>query len=141
MKEPPPEVAFIKRWMRKASHRLLLALFNVFPLPQMAGFRQSFEFAGQCVDRGYSILVFPEGMRTQDGKMNSFRAGIGILATNLNIPVVPIKIDGLFELKRAGKKVSWPGAVRVTVGPAARYDAGSDSAKVALDLETRVGSM
>lgn len=141
MKEPPPEINWMRKWFQKAAYKLLLALFNVFPLPQKAGFRESFEFAGQSVDRGYSILVFPEGTRTQDGKMNSFRSGIGILATNLQIPVVPVRIDGLFNLKKAGRKYARLGAVRVTIGPPVRYDSKMNPAAIALDLERRVGSI
>jgi len=51
------------------------ALLNLFPLPRAAGFRKSFAYAGEAVDRGYSVLVFPEGKHTTDGKMNPFRAG------------------------------------------------------------------
>ena len=49
-----------------------VALLNLFPLPREAGFRESFAFAGESVDRGYSILVFPEGHHTTDGKMRRF---------------------------------------------------------------------
>ena len=141
MRDPPPGTSFMKRWVAKASYGLVVALFNVFPLPQKTGFRESFDFAGESVDRGYSILVFPEGMRTQDGKMNPFRAGIGILAKNLNIPVVPIRIGGLFELEKARKKFSRPGAVRVTIGPAIHFDAETEASKIALDLEMCIRSM
>jgi hypothetical protein len=57
-----------------------VSLLNLFPLPREAGFRRSFAYAGEAVDRGYSVLVFPEGRHTADGKMNPFRAGIGLLA-------------------------------------------------------------
>jgi long-chain acyl-CoA synthetase len=141
MRRPAPEISFIVRWTKKLSYRLLVSLFNVFPLPQKAGFRESFDFAGESVDLGYSILVFPEGKRTQDGKMNPFQAGIGILATDLHVPVVPIRIDGLFELRQARKMFSRPGTVMVTIGPAVRYDQGTDASQIALDLETQVRSM
>ena len=72
------------------------SLLNLFPLPRQSGFRRSFHL-GEAVDRGYSVLVFPEGRHTTDGKMNPFRAGIGLLAVNLGIPVLPMRIDGLFE--------------------------------------------
>ena len=54
-----------------------VSLLNLFPLPREAGFRRSFAYAGEAVDRGYSVLVFPEGRHTTDGKMNPFRAGSG----------------------------------------------------------------
>ena len=58
------------------------------------------------MDRGYSVVVFPEGRHTVDGKMNPFRAGIGLLANNLGVPVLPMRIVGLFEVKHAGKKLA-----------------------------------
>ena len=92
-------------------------------------------------DRGYSILVFPEGKRTLDGSLSPFRAGVGILANNLNLPVVPIRIDGLFELKQKGKKIARPGTVKVTIGPAVRYQPGTDPVLIARDLEGRMVSL
>ncbi len=55
---------------------LITALFNVFPLPQYSGFRQSFRHAGEAVDHGYSVLVFPEGHRSDDGKPQPFKAAL-----------------------------------------------------------------
>ena len=52
------------------------------------------------MDLGYNVLVFPEGARTKDGQMATFRGGIGILASGLNATIVPIKLEGLFELKQ-----------------------------------------
>jgi long-chain acyl-CoA synthetase len=140
MRKPPVEMRLIRRWIEKLSYVLVTALFNVFPLPQKAGYRQSFIFAGESVDRGYSILVFPEGTRTQTGEMGPFRAGIGILATNLDIPVVPIRIEGLFEIKKARKKYARPGTIRVTIGAPVQYERGADPSAIALDLENRTRS-
>ncbi len=141
MRNPPSNMPFMKRCIEKLSYLLVVALFNVFPLPQKTGFRTSFSFAGESADRGYSILVFPEGTRTRDGKMGPFHAGIGLLATNLNLPVVPIKIEGLFELKKSRKKLARPGTVTVTIGSATRFDPGTDPLQIARDLETRVESL
>jgi long-chain acyl-CoA synthetase len=141
MRHPPRELGCIKRYVEKVSYWLVVALFNVFPLPQKTGFRASFSFAGESADRGFSILVFPEGSRTRDGSLGPFRAGIGLLATNLNIPVVPMRIDGLFALKKAGKKLVKPGTVTVTIGSPVQFAPGTDPFVIARDLETRVASL
>jgi len=141
MRYPPKEMLFIKRWAEQLFYFLAVALFNVFPLFQRTGFRGSFAFAGESADRGYSILVFPEGARTQDGNMSPFRAGIGLLATNLNIPVVPIRLDGLYALKIAGKKWARPGAVVVTIGSPVRYAPGTDPSQIARDLENKIAEL
>jgi long-chain acyl-CoA synthetase len=115
-----------------------VSLLNLFPLPREAGFRQSFAYAGEAVDRGYSVLVFPEGRYTVDGKMNPFRAGIGLLANNLGIPVLPLRIEGLFEVKRAGRKFAAPGRICVRVGRPIRFAAGSDPGQIARELQNGV---
>jgi long-chain acyl-CoA synthetase len=91
--------------------------YSRFPLPREAGFRDSFAFAGESVDRGFSILVFPEGRHTTDGHMCPFRSGIGLLVKNLGIPVVPMRIDDLFELKHAGRRTASPYQNKVKIGP------------------------
>jgi len=115
-----------------------VSLLNLFPLPREAGFRQSFAYAGEAVDHGYSILVFPEGRHTTDGKMNPFRSGIGLLAQNLSLPVLPMRIDGLFELKQAGKKFTSPGRIRVKIGEPMRFAADSTAEQIAGQLQQAV---
>jgi len=107
------------------------------PLPREAGFRQSFAYAGEAVDRGYSLLVFPEGRHTVDGKINPFRAGIGLLANNLGIPVLPMRIVGLFEVKQAGRKVAAPWRIRVRIGQPVSF-APEDPQQIARELQKKV---
>jgi long-chain acyl-CoA synthetase len=115
-----------------------VCLLNLFPLPREAGFRQSFAYAGEAVDRGYSILVFPEGRHTADGNINSFRAGIGLLANNLGVPILPIRILGLFELKRAGKRFAAPWKIRVRIGQTMKFAPGTDPGEIAAALQKAV---
>jgi long-chain acyl-CoA synthetase len=140
MRTPPPDMRWHRRMIEKLSYYLVVSLFNVFPLPQQTGFRQSFAFAGESADRGYSIVVFPEGRRTQDGKLSPFRAGIGILAKNLNLPVVSMRIDGLFELKQARRKFA-PGTVTVTIGAPKRFAPECEPEEIAQALEREMASL
>jgi long-chain acyl-CoA synthetase len=115
-----------------------VSLLNLFPLPRESGFRRSFAYAGEAVDRGYSVLVFPEGRHTTDGKINPFRTGIGLLAQNLGIPVLPLRIDGLFERKQAGKRFAPPWSIRVRIGKPLQFEAGKSAEEIAAALQRAV---
>jgi long-chain acyl-CoA synthetase len=118
-----------------------VSLLNLFPLPRDAGFRRSFAYAGEAVDRGYSVLVFPEGRHTTDGKLCPFRSGVGLLAEDLGIPVVPMRIDGLYEYKRAGKHFAPPWKISVRVGAPTKFAPGIDAAQIATELQTAVENL
>ncbi len=141
MLHPPPEMNFGERWSERWSYFLVFALFNVFPLPRESGFRRSFSFAGDLADRRWSILIFPEGKTTEDGQMSRFRSGIGLLAQHLRLPVVPIRIKGLFELKRANRILARPGQVTVTVGQPVSFPMDQDPNEIARELESRVAGL
>src|SRR5438309_8849780 len=141
MRHPPRDWFLAKRWAYQLGYWLVRALFNVFPLPQLSGFRESFAFAGELVDRGYSVLVFPEGHHTTDGRIRPFRSGIGLLANNLGIPIVPLRIKGLFELKQAGKRFARPYTVSVKIGPPVRFPQGSDPGWIAGELQKKLDDL
>jgi long-chain acyl-CoA synthetase len=94
---------------------LITALYNVFPLPRSAGFRRSFQHAGEALDRGYNVLVFPEGTRTDTG-LQAFRPGIGLLVRESDAPVLPVALVGLSELKQQRKGWFRSGRLTVRVG-------------------------
>jgi long-chain acyl-CoA synthetase len=115
-----------------------VSLLNLFPLPREAGFRRSFAYAGEAVDRGYSVLVFPEGRLTTTGEMNPFRSGIGLLAENLGIPVLPMRIDGLYEIKQAGKKFAAPHKITVRIGKPMSFELGTTPEQITSRLAEAV---
>ena len=101
-----------------AAYWLLTALFNVFPLPRARGFRRSFAHAGEAMDRGYSVLIFPEGTRSRDGRLHAFRPGIGLLAAQSRVPIVPIALVGLGEIRTAHSRWFRSGKIEVRIGHA-----------------------
>lgn len=67
---------------------------------------------------GISILAFPEGHRTLDGKIRAFKRGIFFMARDAGIPVVPLAVRGLFEVNHKGSVAFTPGReVCVFIGP------------------------
>lgn len=137
----PNDWSFPRRAVARLKYLLVVSLFNVFPLPKMSGFRESFRFAGDLVDRGWSVLVFPEGDLTPNGKLQPFRAGIGLLASNLKIPVLPMRIDGAYEIREAGTIFSRPGRVRVHIGKPLEFPPGADPQEITKALEPRVAEL
>jgi long-chain acyl-CoA synthetase len=99
---------------------LITALYNVFPLPRSAGFRRSFQHAGEALDHGYNVLVFPEGFRTEAG-LQPFRPGIGLLVHESDAPVIPVALAGLSELKQQRKGWFRSGKLTVRVGEPIRF--------------------
>jgi long-chain acyl-CoA synthetase len=141
LRSPAPERGFFARIYDRLQWVSGVSLLNLFPLPREAGFRRSFAYAGEAVDRGYSVLVFPEGRLTTTGEMNPFRSGIGLLAENLGIPVLPMRIDGLYEVKKAGKKFAAPHKITVRIGKPMRFEPGTTPEQITTRLSEAVKAL
>jgi len=133
----------LREWRstKKLTYALGASLFNVFSLPRKSGFRKSFAYAGEAIDRGFSVLIFPEGHETKNGMMQPFRSGIGLLASELNVPIIPIKLDGLWELKQRPQYFVRPGTVSVTFGEPVQFRPGQTPEEITRELESRVRSL
>jgi 1-acyl-sn-glycerol-3-phosphate acyltransferase len=81
------------------------------------------------------VLVFPEGRRTQDGNLSPFRSGIGMLASRLNVPVIPIRIHGLYEMKLSGRKIARAGELSVTIGKPMHFPPNTSAEEITEQLE------
>ena len=143
MRRPPREWLFAKRWAYQIGYWLVIALFNVFPLPQFSGFRESFRYAGESVDRGYSVLVFPEGEvnDSADGAMAPFQSGVGLLAENLRIPIVAMRLDGVWQMKRERRRLAHLGEITVRIGAPVTFPPGTSADEIARKLESFVRSL
>jgi long-chain acyl-CoA synthetase len=143
MRTPPDEWFFAKRWAYQLGYFLVTALFNVFPLPQFSGLRQSFRFAGESVDRGYSVLVFPEGVvnNSADGRMAPFQSGIGLLAENLALPIIPMRLDGVWQMKQEHRRLASLGEITVHIGSPITFPPNTPANEIARQLQSIVSSL
>lgn len=141
LRTPSPDRNLFLRIYDRIQWVLGVSLLNLFPLPREAGFRRSFAYAGEAADRGYSVLVFPEGRHTTDGKLLPFRSGTGLLAQNLGIPILPMRIDGLFEIKQSGKKFAAPWKIHVRIGALMTFAVGTAPEKIAAELREAVARL
>lgn len=122
----------------RAAYWLLSALFNVFPLPRLQGFRQSFAHAGEALDRGCSVLIFPEGARSSTGQMAPFRQGIGLLAAQAEVPVLPVALLGLENMRE--RTTGWfrSGKVEVRIGNPVLWNESTSPALWTAELEQQL---
>jgi long-chain acyl-CoA synthetase len=133
----PWRQVFIKR----LNYYLAAFFFNAFPLPQReAGARQTLRYIGEITADGFSILIFPEGVRSQTGAMTTFLGGIGMIGSRLELPVIPVRVDGVHEILHVKDKMARPGRVRVSFGAAMRLE-GDDYAALAKQVEDAVRAM
>jgi long-chain acyl-CoA synthetase len=123
---------------KRLNYYLAAFFFNAFPLPQReAGARQTLRYIGEISADGFSILIFPEGVRTQTGEMTAFLGGIGMIGSRLELPVIPVRIEGVHEILHVKDKMARPGRVRVAFGAPMRLR-GDDYAALARDVEDAV---
>jgi len=130
-----------RRLLEAFQTMLVQFFFNAWPLPETAGFRRSLVYAGELADRGFSILVFPEGRHVPDGTMEPFRGGVGIVARELRAPVLPVHIEGSGRILPDERY--WPhfGRVRVAIGAPLRVAADELPEDVTRRLEAAVEAL
>jgi long-chain acyl-CoA synthetase len=124
-----------------AAYWLVTALYNVFPLPRRRDFQRSFAHAGEALDRGYSVLIFPEGTRSPAGELAPFRPGIGLLVKQAHAPVLPVALNGLGELKAKGRGWFRSGKLEVRVGQPVRFGSLDREAEITAKLHAEVAEL
>jgi long-chain acyl-CoA synthetase len=131
-----------REWFTNSLNYYLASFFfNAFPLPQReAGARQTLKYIGEMTGLGWSILIFPEGMRSPTGQMKPFRGGIGMIGSRLDIPIVPIRLDDVDRLMPMGSSFVRPGRVRIAFGAPLRLR-GDDYAALATQVENAVRAL
>lgn len=134
----PDGFSFTARLTSSLNYYLASAFFNAFPLPQReTGTRQTLRYIGDLIGHGYSVLIFPEGRRTDDGEINRFKPGVGMIAARLGVPVVPVRLHGLDRILHHTWKTPVRGSARVTFGPP-MWLKGNDYGLLAAEVEEAV---
>jgi 1-acyl-sn-glycerol-3-phosphate acyltransferase len=88
------------------------------------------------VKDGLSLIIFPEGTRSADGRLAPFKAGSFLLAIEAKLPIVPVSVDGTRLVMHKGELTTRPGAVTLTLHPPVETEALDVSA--ARDLAEQV---
>ena len=137
----PEQHTWLEVFTNSLNYYLACFYFNTFPIPQReAGARHTLQYIGEVTGSGMSILLFPEGVRSPTGQLKPFRGGIGMIASRLDLPVVPVKLEHVDRLMPVGSTFVRPGRIRVAFGAPLRLR-GDDYAALAAQVEEAVRAL
>ncbi len=112
--------------------------FNAFPIPQREpGALATLRYIGELAHDKWCLLIFPEGRMTRAGEIAPFQPGVGMIASKLGIPVIPIRIEGMDKVLHEGWKMARPGRVDIKFGPPLHLS-GDDYLALARQVEDAV---
>lgn len=131
-----------REWFTNSLNYVLSALFfNLFPIPQReAGALETMRYMGGMTADGWCIMIFPEGKMTDAGEINPFQPGVGMLASRLDVPVIPVRIKGLERVLHKTWYMARPGRVTVVFGKPMRLK-GDDYGALAQQVERAVRAL
>jgi long-chain acyl-CoA synthetase len=137
----PAEHTWRQRFTNSLNYYLASFYFNAFPIPQReAGARHTLRYIGDLTGEGWSILIFPEGVRVESDEIKPFRGGIGMIASRLDIQVVPVRLRGVNRVLHTTWKFPRPGRVGVAFGAPLRLR-GDDYGALAQQVEDAVKAL
>ena len=116
-------------------------LGNGFPIARTGPIRPSLENLGSIMDRGWSVLIYPEGVLTVGGPMKPFMQGAGLVAVEGRVPVVPMRLD----VTKFGSPSRLPllrrGRVKIRFGPPLTFPPGTDYQEATSTIEEAVKAL
>ena len=128
-------------WFKHPMLGNLVSLFlNTFPFSRTGGAQAQLHSSSQLLKSGWNLVLFPEGSRSPDGRIQEFKPGVGFLARETGTPVVPMHIQGAYQVMPRHQRLPVPGKVRVRIGkpitPAKNEDTRDFTARVEKAVRT-----
>jgi len=115
-------------------------LIQVIPVDMDTRLYNALQLSAYVLRQGKILCVFPEGTRARDGKLHEFKKGVGIIAKELNVPIVPVAISGTYEMLPSGKTFPVPSKVTVVFGKPI-FPGDRDYDGIVKDLYEKVAGM
>lgn len=105
----------IKKHFDKAGLRFMANHGNIILMDINENLKESLQISAEVLKEGKNLVIFPEGARTRDGKLQDFKKFFGILSKELNIPVTVLGIDGAYESMPFGSIFPRPAKIKLEV--------------------------
>ena len=129
-------------WFKRPLLGNIVSLFlNTFPFSRTGGAQAQLHSSSQLLKSGWNLVLFPEGSRSPDGRIQEFKPGVGHLANETGTPVVPMHIRGAHRVMPKGQKLPLPGPVRVRIGKPMAPQPAEGSRKFTARVEKAVRAL
>jgi len=122
----------------RATGLLARMTFNAFPIDRHGNIDESLTNIGKFLDKGNSVLIFPEGRRTRTGEMQEFKHAIGVVAPEMGVPIIPIKISGNYDILPRKQHLPKRGKTTITIGEPIIFDDDSSYISITDKLEETI---
>ena len=116
-------------------------LWNAFPFSRGGAIKPTLERCGGLLDGNWSLLVYPEGTRSLDGELGMFKTGIGLMAVEFQVPVVPVRVGGSHRVLAKGSSLPRVGSVDVGFGPPLSFAPETSYIEATCSIEDAVRSL
>ncbi|HZV48463.1 MAG TPA: lysophospholipid acyltransferase family protein [Candidatus Dormibacteraeota bacterium] len=121
--------------------RLVSFWLNTFPFARSGGAQGVLHSSSRLLRSGWHLLIYPEGTRSPDGRLQEFKPGVGHLAGETRAPVVPIHVQGTHRVMPKGRRIPLPAPVRVRIGRPLHLEPGEASRSFTRRVERAVGEL
>jgi 1-acyl-sn-glycerol-3-phosphate acyltransferase len=126
---------------KKIKGALAALALNAFPIEREVTTRKSSDQLRLLIDRGWSLVIYPEGGRSPDGWGQEFKGGAAYLSGRTGAPVVPVFIDGTGAIYGKGMKRPKPGATKVVFGAPLWPQEGESTRRFNARIESAVTAL
>lgn len=110
-------------------------VLNAFAFARDKEIKQSLKDFGSVINRGGSVLIYPEGTRSPTGRLLEFKQGIGLLTWHMDVPVIPLRSKGLYDVLPRGKVLPKRGKVEVVIGKPLQFNKMKSFIEITKELE------
>lgn len=134
-------------YFRSWAGRRFARRYHIFPVDVGRNLVRALQLGAACLALGRILVVFPEGERSLDGRLQEFKRGTALLARHTKAPVVPAAILGAFEAWPRGQSFPRPGRVQLVFGPPLEFresfteDAEADVERINAELRRRIADL
>ena len=111
----------------------LSALLNLVPVEREETSLAGLRMVKSILAEGEPVLIFPEGTRSRTGRIQEFKPGIGLIAAESDVPIVPVYIQGAYQAMPPGAVFPYPHPIEVSFGPAIDVNTPDSSAQGSRD--------